>query len=150
MSRVSRVILVIEDSEEDFQTAKRLLAGCTDRPIARCNDAVSAMDLLSSMTDGSDRGRGLWPDVILLDLNMPGEDGRSLLIRLKSEERLKRIPVVIITTSSNPKDVNYCYENGAAGYIVKPVDLGRFRTSLEQMANYWLKAVTLPATGSAL
>ena len=145
---MSRMILIVEDGEEDFQTAKRLLGALTDREIDRCSDVPSALVFLDAQISSVGNRPSRWPDVILLDLNMPGDDGRTLLRRLKNDERLKRIPVVIITTSSDPKDLRYCYENGAAGYIVKPVDLARFRTSLEQMTNYWLRAVTLPPSGS--
>jgi len=137
-------ILIVEDSEEDFQTARRLLSKLTTRQIERCADAPSVMSYLRSVAEGNSGTRHGWPCIILLDLNMPGEDGRSLLGRLKRDEKLCLIPVVILTTSSNPKDIEFCYKVGAAGYIVKPVDLTRFRTSLERLAQYWLGAVTLP------
>lgn len=139
----ARVVLIVEDSEEDFQTVKRLLGKLTDRAIERCRDARETMQFLAYLFENPASEHRVFPDMILLDLNMPMEDGRSLLTRLKRDERLKRIPVVILTTSMNPKDLKFCYENGAAGYIVKPVDLARFRASLESMVNYWLKAVTL-------
>lgn len=150
MTHRSHLILIIEDSEEDFQTAKRLLERIPDRRIEHCVDAPAAMAWFRDLAEEPKQAAGTWPDVILLDLNMPGEDGRCLLLRLKRDERLRQIPVVIVTTSANPKDLKYCYENGAAGYIVKPVDLARFRTSLEQMANYWLRAVTLPPVGGTI
>ena len=140
----STVILLIEDSEEDFQTVRRLLSKVTDRAIERCADAPSAVSYLHEAAGDVEAAPRAWPCVILLDLNMPGEDGRSLLRRFKQHEKLRRIPIVILTTSANPKDVEYCYQNGAAGYIVKPVDLKRFRESLEMMASYWLRAVALP------
>jgi CheY-like chemotaxis protein len=137
-------ILIVEDSEEDYQTARRLLSKLTTRPIERCSDVSTAVSYLRSASDESHSARNLWPCIILLDLNMPCEDGRTLLARLKRDEKLRRIPVVILTTSSNPKDVAFCYSEGAAGYIVKPVDLTRFRNSLESLARYWLASVTLP------
>jgi len=141
----STVILLIEDSEEDFQTVRRLLSKVTDRAIEHCTDAPSAISYLHQVTGESEAPKRAWPCVILLDLNIPGEDGRSLLKRFKQHEKLRRIPIVVLTTSANPKDVEYCYEHGAAGYIVKPVDLKRFREALEMMASYWLRAVALPA-----
>lgn len=139
-------ILLVEDSEEDFQTVRRLLGKIALQEVQRCPDAPAAMDYLADVTRNS-HDRKPWPSVILLDLNLPGEDGRSLLVRLKRDERFKLIPVVILTTSGNPRDLEYCYSNGAAGYIVKPVDLTKFRLSLEDMANYWLRTVTLPSAG---
>ena len=141
------VILLIEDSEEDFQTVRRLLGKMTTQEIARCPDAPSTMAYLDTVARAGVNGSRPWPSVILLDLNIPGEDGRSILARLKSDDRFSRIPVVILTTSGNPRDLNYCYSHGAAGYIIKPVNLAQFRTSLEYMTNYWLRAVTLPPAG---
>lgn len=144
----NRTILIIEDSEEDFQTVKRLLGRVVDRPIVRCEDARTAMAYLRELPNEPDTPQKGSPAVILLDLNLPGEDGRSLLGRLKRDERLRRIPIVILSTSSNPTDLTFCYENGAAGYIVKPVDLAKLRTAMEQMAAYWLQAVLLPPMGA--
>jgi len=137
-------ILIVEDSEEDYQTARRLLGKLTTRRIQRCPDVPAAMLYLRSSCEETQAARTPWPCIILLDLNMPGEDGRSLLARLKKDDRLCRIPVVILSTSSNPTDVDFCYREGAAGYIVKPVDLTRFRNALESLARYWLASVTLP------
>lgn len=140
----SGVILMIEDSDEDYQTAKRLLREITEKKLERFSDGPAALAHLREVSGDERPPRQPLPDFILLDLNMPGEDGRSLLMRLKLDERLRRIPVVVMSTSANPKDLEYCYANGAAGYIVKPVDLGKYRSSLEKLADYWLRAVTLP------
>ena len=141
------VILLVEDSEEDFQTVSRLLGKIAPQNVERCPDAPAAIDYLDEVAKNGPGSARRWPSVILLDLNLPGEDGRSLLVRLKRDERFRRIPVVILTTSGNPRDLEYCYSNGAAGYITKPVDLANFRSSLEHMTNYWLRAVTLPPAG---
>lgn len=143
MTASRTAILLVEDSEEDYQTARRLLEKITRVPLTRCKDASAAMEYLKAAMGGA-RSDARWPSMILLDLNLPGEDGRSLLLRLKAHEILRRLPVVVLTTSSNPKDVAFCYENGAAGYIVKPVDLDGFRTDLERLAHYWFGAVKLP------
>jgi len=145
----SGIILIIEDSEEDFQTVKRLLGKITGRTVGRCADAPSALHYLEHIGDMPNGHACPRPDVTLLDLNMPGEDGRKLLVRLKADVRIRRIPVIILTTSANPKDVEFCYDNGAAGFIVKPVDLPRFRASLEKFAEYWLHAVLLPNAGAS-
>jgi len=145
---MNRTILIVEDSEEDYQTVNRLLGRLLERPIARCSDAYSAIDYLQSISGDANSRSDNWPAVILLDLNLPGEDGRMLLKRLKADERFCPIPVVILSTSCNPQDLRFCYEQGAAGYIVKPVDLAKLRSSMEQLAAYWLQAVKLPPLGA--
>ncbi|MGH7999355.1 MAG: response regulator, partial [Brasilonema sp.] len=89
------------------------------------------------------------PSVILLDLNLPGTDGRDVLEQLKQDQNLKEIPIVIFTTSSNPKDVELCYEKGANGYLIKPFDSCELEKTIQAFVNYWLEANTPPTSNSA-
>jgi CheY-like chemotaxis protein len=82
--------------------------------------------------------------LIVLDLNLPGTDGREVLAELKQDKNLKTIPVVIFTTSSNPKDVEGCYQYGVNGYLIKPMDTQRLRQLVQIFLDYWFEAVTLP------
>jgi len=82
----------------------------------------------------------------LLDLNLPGTDGRDVLEQIKADDALKHIPVVILTTSSASSDVTFCYRHGASGYIIKPVDLAKFAASVQQFCSYWFEAVELPGS----
>lgn len=84
------------------------------------------------------------PDLILLDLNLPRVNGHEVLEFVKTSERLKRIPVVILTTSSSEKDVNETYDHYANGYIVKPVDVSQFFDVVTQIQDFWFTVVKLP------
>jgi two-component system response regulator len=108
------------------------------------------------MKDGRDgldflyrRGRHLYapvPDIILLDLNLPGPDGRQVLQEIKNDKRLKLIPVVILTSSAAEEDILKSYDLHANCYIVKPVDFDKFTQLIRQMENFWFSVVRLPHT----
>lgn len=143
-----RLILMVEDSEEDFVATKRAFkkSGYNFLRLERAESASEATDFLFR--------RGNWqnkpsaksePALILLDLNLPGVDGREFLLSLKRDERLKEIPVVILTTSDNPRDVNYCYKNGANGYQVKSVGFDKYLETIKTMIHYWFETATIPA-----
>ena len=123
-----QVILVVEDSPEDFEATIRVLrrSGLAN-PIFRCSDGERALDFLFQRGEYSDPALGApCPVWSLLDLNLPGTDGRDVLIEIKKNDRLKLIPVVVLTTSSDERDIERCYEAGANSYVKKPVDLGGF------------------------
>jgi CheY-like chemotaxis protein len=129
------------------------LAGCKDTasgvlaaPIARCVDGDDALDRLFQRGMYSAPATLPIPSLILLDLNLPATDGREVLEMIKRDETLKSIPVVILTTSSNPKDIEECYRNGANSYLLKPVNLQQFTHQLKLMYDYWFNAVLLPGS----
>jgi CheY-like chemotaxis protein len=80
----------------------------------------------------------------LLDLNLPGTDGREVLAQMKQDENLKYIPVVVFSTSSNPKDIEICYRYSVASYILKPVDINRLVKTISTFIAYWLDIVVFP------
>ena len=84
------------------------------------------------------------PDLILLDLNLPKKDGRKVLAEIKGDDNLKRIPVVVLTTSEDEQDVLESYNLHANCYIVKPLDLDRFITVVKSIEDFWLRIVVLP------
>lgn len=137
-------ILVVEDSDEDFETLTRLMKrACIINPIFRCCDGEEALEFLDQkQCDGQD-GPPPRPSLVLLDLNLPGTDGREVLQHVKSNPSLSAIPVVILTTSSNPKDLEFCYANGANSYLLKPMSLKKFQRSIQILIDYWFEAVTL-------
>ncbi|MEI7555973.1 response regulator [Candidatus Chlorohelix sp.] len=137
-------ILLIEDSEEDYQTIlwvfKKL---AVSYPVYRVVDGEEALDFLNHNGKYSSQPRLPPPSIILLDLNLPGTDGRDILYSLKQDEKLKLIPVIVLTTTNSPKDVETCYRNGANSYILKPVNLERFLQMLKILLEYWFETTIL-------
>jgi CheY-like chemotaxis protein len=137
-----QTLLVIEDSTEDFVALKRAFreTALKDK-FVRCEDGEEALDYLFQQHTTS--GKKL-PDFILLDLNLPGTDGKEVLKAIKSQEMYRRIPVVVFTTSSNQEDVDECYELGANSYMVKPMAFDDLRKKAHVLEEYWLKNSRLP------
>jgi two-component system, response regulator len=135
-------ILLVEDSPEDFETAERAFRRSgLKNPIIRCSDGDEALELLFRRGRFADAPR---PGVVLLDLNLPGTDGREVLSEIKADPQLKHIPVIVLTTSSDDRDVQACYQAGASSYIQKPVDLEGFMRAIERLNDYWFEVVILP------
>lgn len=138
-------LLVIEDSPEDFEATRRsLLRGGLANPIVHLRDGDAALDYLFSGDPADNRGA---PALILLDLNLPGTDGRQVLARVKDDPSLRQVPVVVLTTSRDDRDVEACYRAGANSYIQKPVDLAGFQRALKSLREYWFDVVVLPQPG---
>lgn len=85
-----------------------------------------------------------YPGLIVLDLNLPGTDGREVLRRIKQDDNLKMIPVVVFTTSNNPKDIEVCYRYGVNSYIVKPINFTQLKRDIQMLVEYWFEVTTLP------
>jgi two-component system response regulator len=138
-------ILLVEDSPEDFETTRRafLRAGLKN-PIVHCSDGDQALDYLFRRGAWTDAGAAPRPGLVLLDLNLPGTDGREVLEEIKRDEDLKRIPVIVLTTSSDERDVQACYRAGANSYVQKPVDIEGFFRAIERLNGYWFEVVILP------
>ncbi|MCU0524415.1 MAG: response regulator [Elainella sp. Prado103] len=142
---VCEPLLIAEDSDEDFVTLQRLMQRMqVSNPIYRCPDGDSVLDFLHRVGDYQDPGIAPRPSVILLDLNLPGTDGRDVLEQLKQDQCFKEIPIVVFTTSSNPKDIEFCYRKGANGYLVKPVSSQDLQKTVQAFVEYWLEANTPP------
>jgi two-component system response regulator len=135
-------ILLVEDSPTDVLLAKEALEySKIANNLHTVPDGVEAMAFL--------RNSGIYKDVplpglILLDLNLPKKDGREVLAEIKSDEKLKRIPVVVLTTSKSEVDVLKAYGLHANCYIVKPVDFEKFADVVKNIENFWFSVVTLP------
>ena len=144
------ITILMADDDED------------DRDLTR--DALENADCVEQMqfvTDGQDlidylRGDGPYaapgsaaerpaPSIILLDLNMPRKDGREALAEIKGDQKLRHIPVVVLTTSSDDVDVRRAYDLGANSYITKPVTGSKLESMLDRLAEYWSQIVTLPS-----
>ncbi len=84
------------------------------------------------------------PSLILLDLNLPGTDGREVLEEIKQDEKLKIIPVIVFTTSSNPKDIESCYRFGVNSYVLKPINIDKSKEVMQSIVDYWFNIAVLP------
>jgi len=135
-------ILLVEDSRAD---ARLIVEGMLETKaritLNVAEDGEAAMDYLRRQGRYEDADA---PDLILLDLNLPGKDGREVLADIMADEKLRRIPVVVLTTSKAEEDVTRCYELGANCYITKPVGLDRFIDVVKSIEEFWLDVVTLP------
>ncbi len=145
MPRPHHPILLVEDSPEDTEAMLRAFrkAGLAN-PVQHCSDGDDALDFLFQRGRYAAPGAPPRPIVILLDLNLPGTDGREVLAEIKQDERLKMIPVVVLTTSSDERDIQKCYQMGANSYIKKPVDLDGFMRAVQLLKDYWFEIVILP------
>jgi CheY-like chemotaxis protein len=140
------VLLVVEDSDEDFEALNRIIAQIDTFPLKvyRCINGDDALDFLNKEGEYQDVTDISPPGIILLDLNLPGTDGREVLLRIKQSPTLKTIPIVVLSTSSNPKDIEDCYQSGANSYMLKPMNIIEQRISMRMMLDYWFKAAILP------
>ena len=138
------VILLVEDNPGDVDLAREALdTGKLHNTLKVVRDGVEAMDFLRKKGKFSDAPR---PDLIILDLNLPKKDGRQVLAEIKEDENLKRIPVVILTTSSAEEDVLQTYNLHANCYITKPIDIQQFLHVVRTIEEFWLSIVVLPDT----
>ncbi|BAY19502.1 response regulator receiver protein [Anabaenopsis circularis NIES-21] len=143
--KLNKPLLVVEDSNEDFKMLQRLMRRlAVQNPIYRCTNGDEVLDLLYQEKSSQNPNSIPTPSVILLDLNLPGIDGRDILERLKQDISLKKIPIVVFTTSSNPKDIEFCYQKGANGYLVKPMDAQELQKTVQAFVDYWLESNTVP------
>ena len=138
-------ILIVEDSPEDYEATSRALKRWRlANPIFHCRDGDEAMDFLCRRGVFKDPANSPRPGLILLDLNLPGTDGCEVLERIKTDPDLRRIPVVMLTTSNDCKDVDFCYNAGANSYMQKPVDMASFIQSIGKLADYWFDVALIP------
>ena len=136
-------ILLVEDSPADVRLTKEALR--ESKIINRLNvatDGVDALDYLRKQGRYADVKR---PDLILLDLNLPRKNGRQVLAEIKEDPELRRIPVVVITSSRAEEDVVRSYDLHANCYVNKPIDLEQFVEVVRSIENFWLGIVTLPS-----
>jgi CheY-like chemotaxis protein len=141
----NKEILVIEDDEDDFIIFKRAFkkSACTN-PIRRFESGDEALVYFEKIKNRSTSEDCKVPGIILLDLNMPGTDGRTLLKILKADEFLKKIPVIVMTTSEDPNDINQCFAEGANAFTVKPNSFAGFIEAIKSLNKYWFDMTVLP------
>jgi CheY-like chemotaxis protein len=154
MTLVLHHLLVIEDSDEDFEALSRVIAQVqpVSLKIHRCVNGDEALDFLNQTVKYNEADREVphqphfTPALVILDLNLPGTDGREILAIIKQTNALKAIPIVVLSTSSNPKDIEVCYRSGVNSYMIKPMNISDLKDSLRMMLDYWFKAVILPTS----
>jgi CheY-like chemotaxis protein len=135
-------ILLVEDNAGDARLMKEALAEAKIRNrLHVVTDGVEALEYLRRQNGFAGAER---PDLILLDLNMPRQDGRQVLAEIKKDEDLRRIPVVILSTSQAEADVARAYDLHANCYITKPLDVERLITVVKSIEDFWLTIVRLP------
>ncbi len=132
------VILLVEDNDDHAELITRCL---TREPlqVIRCRHGDDALAYLNRDGEYRDPGVSPWPTVIVLDLRMPRQSGFEVLARVKEDERLQTIPVVVFTSSSAPEDIARAYELHANSYLVKPTEIGALIELVESLRAYWTR-----------
>ena len=142
---IAAPVLIVEDSDEDYEIIQWALKKLSiETPVTRCVDGDDALDYLYR--------RGIYaqknvprPMLILLDLGLTATDGYEVLHTIKQDEALKAIPVIIWTSSSDPKDVEVSFKQGANSYLLKPMNLEKLLQSVEMLNQFWFGVAVLPA-----
>ena len=139
-------VLVVDDDGGDVRLMREALelSGVTNE-IAVVKDGVEAMAFLRREAPYEDAAR---PDLILLDLNLPRKDGREVLAEVKTDESLRTIPIVVLTTSTAAADIRRSYELHANLYVTKPVDLSSFLRVVQEIDQFFVTVVRLPPRGT--
>ena len=137
-------ILLVEDNPADVRLTQEALkeAAHARTRLHVAGDGVEALEFLHKEGSFASAPR---PDLMLLDLNLPRVDGRQVLAEVKGDPELRRIPVVVLTTSPSEDDILHAYDQHVNSYIRKPVDLDQFLHVLRAIDDYWLGSVSLPS-----
>ena len=137
-------ILLVEDNEGDVGLVEEVFEDARIRNIIHvAEDGEEAMEFLNKEKRFNNAPT---PDLILLDLNLPGKDGREVLEEIKKDDKLKSIPVVVLTTSKAEEDIIKSYDLHANSYITKPVDFEQFIRVVKSIEDFWLEVVKLPSS----
>jgi len=135
----AREILLVEDNPDDVELTRIAFAEAKiANHLVIVNDGAEALDYLFARGAHAGRNADELPSIVLLDLNLPKVDGREVLQAIRANERTRSLPVVVLTTSAEPFDVEASYALGVNSYIQKPVDFERFVWAVKQVGLYWL------------
>jgi CheY-like chemotaxis protein len=146
---IAPILMAEDDPDDRLITKKALDENRVANPLVTVGDGEELLDYLRQKGKYSAPGAAVRPCFILLDLNMPRMDGREALKALKEDASLRRIPVVILTTSKAEEDILRSYNTGANSYITKPVTFDGLVNVIKSLKNYWLEIVDLPLNGNA-
>jgi two-component system response regulator len=135
----SNIILLVEDNPDDVELTLRAFRNSKIlNEIVVASDGVEALDYLFATGAHAGRDRKLLPEVVLLDLKLPKIAGLEVLKRMRADERTRRIPVVVLTSSNEERDILSSYDLGANSFVRKPVDFAQFTEAARQLGMYWL------------
>jgi two-component system response regulator len=138
-------VLLIEDNTSDVEMITRALKKPNnENSLFRVKDGAEALDFLFGEGRYTGRDTTRVPQVILIDLKMPRIHGKECLMRIKANNRTKKIPVVVLSSSREDADITECYDLGANGYVIKPVDSEEFHKTISGIGSYWLKVNESP------
>jgi two-component system response regulator len=138
-------ILLVEDTDDDIElTLRAFRKSDLVNTVTVVRDGVEALDYLFATGEYAGRDSSLQPDLVLLDIKLPRVDGLQVLERLRANPRTKLLPVVVLTSSIEPKDLVTCYTLGANSYVRKPIDFQQFAKALQQIGSYWLQTNQAP------
>lgn len=134
-------ILLVEDNEGDIiLTLDAFEESKIKTEISVVRNGQEALDFLFKQGDYKE---AKYPNLILLDINIPVFNGHEVLKKIKEDDKLKKIPVIMLTTSSNPKDINQAYQNHSNSYVKKPLDMEEFLQAILKIEEFWLQLSTL-------
>ena len=143
MEEKAKTILLVEDNKADVRLVQEALKNSSlTYDMAMVRDGVAAMAYLHQEGEYASTSR---PDLIILDLNLPKKDGREVLAEIKTNSQLKRIPVIVLTTSKNEDDIHQSYDLNANCFITKSRNLSQLFTIVRRIEEFWLTTVTLPS-----
>lgn len=138
-------VLLVEDNPADADLTREAFdANNQQVDLSVVLDGVEALDFLYKRAGHAD---AVEPDLVLLDLNLPRKNGREVLAEIKATERLRKIPVVVLSSSSDLGDILQSYDLGANCYISKPVDFDGFRSTMRSLKSFWFSTARLPGRG---
>jgi CheY-like chemotaxis protein len=144
--RAAELLLVEDNYGDELLTREAFLSAKIQNNIVVARDGEEALSLLRREGKYADAAR---PDLILLDLNLPCLDGHEVLEQIKTNPSLRKIPVIVLTSSDTEIDVEQCYKLNANGYIVKPIDLERLQEIVKSIESFWFSVVVLPHSSAS-
>jgi len=140
-------ILIVEDNDDDVALIRRAFKQCKiSNDLQFMTDGERAMDYIEGVSPYDDRSAFPFPILVLLDLKLPRKSGLEVLEWMKHKSFLKRLPVVVLTSSKENKDINRAYDLGVNSYLIKPVEFGDLRAIVEQVHLYWVLTNVGPET----